>query len=211
MATSSWDSCPPTKGEANFEKCQTATNMRSPKNVKEVQWLIWRLTTISRFLPWLTYKSHLMIRLLQKSTKFFWDDRCQEKFEQLKQVLASPPILCKLNTTQSLLAYITIIKDAINVTLVQDFGNEQKLIYFISINLQDVKIRYQMVKKVSLCLVTIVRKLCPYFQSHLVMVKINYSIHKILQKLGIVGRMSSWSVELLEFSIRYELRELIKA
>lgn len=152
-----------------------------------------------------------MIRLLQKSTKFFWDDRCQEKFEQLKQVLASPPILCKLNTTQSLLAYITIIKDAINVTLVQDFGNEQKLIYFISINLQDVKIRYQMVKKVSLCLVTIVRKLCPYFQSHLVMVKINYSIHKILQKLGIVGRMSSWSVELLEFSIRYELRELIKA
>jgi len=37
--------------EANPEKCNAIIERRSPNNVKEVQHLIGRLTTISRFLP----------------------------------------------------------------------------------------------------------------------------------------------------------------
>ena len=37
--------------EANPEKCKAIIEMRSPTTVKEVQRLIGRLTTISRFLP----------------------------------------------------------------------------------------------------------------------------------------------------------------
>jgi len=63
--------------EANPEKCQAIINMRSPVTVKEVQRLVGRLTIISRFLPKLAEKTRPMIKLLQKSTKFAWDDTCQ--------------------------------------------------------------------------------------------------------------------------------------
>jgi len=37
--------------EANPDKCQAITDMRSPKNVKERQKLIGKLTALSRFIP----------------------------------------------------------------------------------------------------------------------------------------------------------------
>ena len=49
------------------------------------------------------------------------------------------------------------------------------------------------------------------FQNHNIIVKTNYTIQKILQKPDLVGRMSSWVVELSEFSIRYEPHGPIKA
>ena len=76
--------------EANPEKCQTIINMRSPANVKEVQRLVGRLTAISRFLPKLADKTKPMIQLLRKSTKFTWDDSCEQNFNTLKQLLTTP-------------------------------------------------------------------------------------------------------------------------
>lgn len=55
--------------EVNPKKCQVVIDMRSPKNVKEVQCLIGRLTTISRFLPRLADKTCHMIKLLKKFAK----------------------------------------------------------------------------------------------------------------------------------------------
>jgi len=43
--------------EANPEKCNAIIEMRSPRNVKEVQRLIGRLTAIFRFLPKLAEKT----------------------------------------------------------------------------------------------------------------------------------------------------------
>jgi len=56
--------------EANLEKCKAIIEMCSPTNAKEVQQLIGRLTTISRFLPKLADKMLSIILLLKMSTKF---------------------------------------------------------------------------------------------------------------------------------------------
>jgi len=63
--------------EANPENCQTIINMQRPANVKEVQRLVGRLTTISCFLPKLVDKTKPMIKLLKKSAKFAWDETYQ--------------------------------------------------------------------------------------------------------------------------------------
>ena len=76
--------------EANPEKCQTIIDMRSPVNIKKVQRLVGRLTAISCFLPKLAGKTKLMIQLLKKSTKFAWDDTCEQNFNTLKQLLTTP-------------------------------------------------------------------------------------------------------------------------
>jgi len=105
--------------EANPEKCQVIIGMRSPDNIKEVQHLIGRLKIISWLLPRLANKTQPMIKLLKKSIVFIWGTKCQERFDKLKQILTSLPVLCKSDTTLTLVVYITTIEDAVSVTLVQ--------------------------------------------------------------------------------------------
>jgi len=42
----------------------------------------------------------------------------------------------------------------------------------------------------------------PYFQSHQVVVKMNYPIKQVLGKPELAGRMVAWFVELSEFDIQ---------
>jgi len=68
-----------------------------------------------------------------------------------------------------------------------------------------------MVEKLALSLVQAARHLRSYFQNNNIIVKIDYPVQKILQKPDLVGRMSSWAVELSKFNIRYKPHGPIKA
>jgi len=68
-----------------------------------------------------------------------------------------------------------------------------------------------MIEKVALALVLTVRRMCPYFQNHSIIVRTDYPIFKILSKSDLAGRMIGWSVELSEFDIRYEPSGNIKS
>jgi len=194
--------------EANPEQCKAVIEMRSPTAIKEVQCLIGRLTAISRFLPKLTEQTQPIVQLLKKSTRFTWTDDCEQIFQKLKTTLTSPPIL---HTRQPLLVYITATDHTVSAALVQEIEGTQHPVYFVSRTLQDPETRYQMVEKLALSLVHATRRLRSYFQNHSITVKTDYPIQKILQKLDLAGRMSSWAVELSEFNICYEPRGPINA
>jgi len=185
--------------------------MRSPTNIKEVQRLIGRLTTIFRFLPKLVEQTQPIIQLLKKSVRLTWTDDCEKIFQKLKTTLTSPPILHKPDTHQPLLVYITATDHTVSATLVQDVGGTQHHVYFVSKTLQDPETRYQMVENLDLSLVHAARRLHPHFQNHSITVKIDYPIQKILQKPDLAGQMLSWAIELSKFNIRYEPHGPIKA
>nr|KYP40114.1 Retrovirus-related Pol polyprotein from transposon 17.6 [Cajanus cajan] len=101
-----------------------------------------------------------------------------------------------------LLLYLVVAEGTISAVIVQEHHKVQTPIYFISRVLQDTKKRYQTIEKLALALVTAARRLQPYFQSHQVVVKIDYPIKQILRKPGLAGRMTAWSMELSEFGIQ---------
>jgi len=68
--------------------------------------------------------------------------------------------------------------------LIQEVNGELRPVYFVSKTLQDAEIRYQMIEKVALALVTIAKRMHTYFQNHTIIVKTDYPIAKILSKLG---------------------------
>jgi len=144
------------------------------------------------------------------SKRYTWNDDCEQTFQKLKTTLTSPPILRKSDTHKPLLVYITATDHTVSAALVQDVGDTQHPVYFVSITLQDPETRYQMVEKLALSLVHTARHLRLYFQNHNIIVKTDYPTQKILQKLDLVGQMSSWAVELYEFNIRYEPHGPIK-
>ena len=76
--------------------------------------------------------------------------------------------------------------------------------------LQSAKLRYQLIEKIALALLTVARRLRQYFQSHQVIVRTNHPIAKILRKPDLAGRMIAWSVELSEFRLKYEPKGSVK-
>ncbi|RDX88932.1 Retrovirus-related Pol polyprotein from transposon opus, partial [Mucuna pruriens] len=122
--------------EANPNKCRAVINMRSPQNVKEVQQLIGRVTTLSRFI-----------------SKASETPECEEAFLRLKAILATPPILMRPEPGQPLHFYISVTKAAISSVLIQEKGMEQCPIYFISKTLQGSEKRYQKIERGALALV----------------------------------------------------------
>nr|KYP54579.1 Retrovirus-related Pol polyprotein from transposon 17.6 [Cajanus cajan] len=130
---------------ANPDKCQAIVGMRSPQNLKEVQRLVGRLTSLSRFLPCLAETAKPIIRLLKK-VKFEWSADCEEAFQTLKQRLGSRPILSKPDPQANIIVYLCVSDEAISAVLVQE-KEVQQPVYFISRMLQDSETRYQLLKK----------------------------------------------------------------
>ena len=197
--------------EANSKKGNAIIEMWSPSSIEEVQVLIESLTAISRFLPKLVKQTQPIIQLLKKSAKFSWNNECEQFFQKLKNTITSPPILHKSDTYQPLLVSITATDHTVSAALVQEVDGTQHLVYFVSRTLYDPETRYQMVEKLALSLGHAARHLRSYFQNHNIIVKTDYPIQKILQKLDLAGHMSSFVVELSEFDICYEPHDPIKA
>jgi hypothetical protein len=59
--------------------------------------------------------------------------------------------------------------------------------------------------------VTTARKLRPYFQSHIIIVKSNYPIKQALSKPDLAGRMVVLSIELSEYDIQFLPRMSVKS
>ena len=70
--------------EANPDKVQAIINMKSPRNVKEVQRLTGCIVALCRFLSRSADKSLLFFRVLKRSS-FTWDQEAEEAFNKLKE------------------------------------------------------------------------------------------------------------------------------
>nr|KYP47968.1 Transposon Ty3-I Gag-Pol polyprotein [Cajanus cajan] len=196
--------------EANPDKCQAIVNMRSPRNVKEVQRLAGRIASLARFLPYMAEKSRPIMTLLKKARKFQWTEECEASFQNLKAILTAPPLLTKPNPQLDMVIYISVSEKAISTALVQE-QIEQMLVYFVSRVLQDAETRYQHLEKTVLALVHTARRLRHYFQSHRIVIRTDCPIVKVLRKPEQAGQMVAWSIELSQFDIRFEPRGPIKA
>ena len=65
-------------------------------------------------------------------------------------------------------------------------------------------------EKLILALVTVSRKLRPYFQAHTIEVLTEYPMKQVLHKPEVFGRLMKWAVELSEFDIRYKPKTAVK-
>ncbi|XP_020202547.1 uncharacterized protein LOC109788270 [Cajanus cajan] len=169
------------------------------------------MASLSRFLSKAADKSLPLFQCLRKNDKFAWTDECERAFGELKQALTSPLILSKPQADLPLLMYLSASDSAISTVLVQETGNSQLPVYFVSRVLQGAEVRYQKIEKLALAILVTACKLRHYFQSYEVVVRTDHPIRQVLQKPDLAGRMMKWSVELSEYSIKYEPRGAIKA
>ena len=58
-------------------------------------------------------------------------------------------------------------------------------------------------EKLALALITVARKLKPYFQAHVIIVLMDQPLKKAMSSPEAAGRMALWAIELSEFDVWY--------
>ena len=103
--------------EANPDKCKAVLNMQAPRSKKEVQQLTDRLAALTRFLPRSAEKALPFFKLLKKETLGGWNTDCDVAFKEIKQCLATPLVLTKPNTEETLFVYLSVGDEAVSAAL----------------------------------------------------------------------------------------------
>ena len=169
-----------------------------------------QMATLFRFVSAGGDKGHPYFQCLRRNNRFIWTTECEEAFLNLKEYLASPPVLCKPQLGTPLRLYFAVTDRIISLVLVQEQDQVQKPIYFVSKVLQGPEVRYQALEKTTMEVVFSTRRLHHYFQSFTVVVMTDLPIRKVLQKPNVAGRMVRWAVELSEYVLQYEPKGPIK-
>lgn len=173
--------------EAKKDKCATILEIRSPQNLKEVRWLLSRLTSLSWFILKLAKRIQPILKM-KKTSIAKWDELCQAAFVDIKTILENLSAMARSVQGNKLQLYLVVFDETISATLVQKVP-KLKLICFVSQVLQDVETHYYQIEKVVLVLFKTACCLRPYFQSHQVVIRTDHPITKILGKSNLGGRM----------------------
>ncbi|KFK41084.1 hypothetical protein AALP_AA2G084100 [Arabis alpina] len=133
------------------------------------------------------------------------------KTKQLKEYLATPPILAKPVTGEPLFLYIDVSETPVSAVLAREERGEQKPIFYVSKTLIDAETRYPQLEKLALSVVMASRKLRPYFQSHTIIILSTFPLRSVLHSPSQSGGLAKWVVELSEYDIEYKGRTCNKS
>ena len=121
-----------------------------------------------------------------------------------------PPILVRPIEGELLTLYLAVSDFSTSSVLVRDKDRVQHPVYYCNRALRGAEERYPRMEKLILALVTVARKLHPYFQAHTIEVPIEYPMKQVLHKPETSGRLMKWAIKLSEFDIRYKSKTTIK-
>ena len=155
-------------------------DMPSPSGIKEVQRLTGRIAALSRFVSRASDKCQPFFQVLKKA--FQWDTKYEEAFTALKTYLSSPPILVSPIEGELLTLYLAVSDFSTSAALVRDKERVQHPVYYCSRALREAEERYPRMEKLILALVTVARKLRPYFQAHTIEVPTEYPMKQVLHR-----------------------------
>ena len=88
----------------------------------------------------------------------------------MKAYLSAPPLLSPLQLGEELFLYLAVSLAVVSATLIREEEKVQKPVYYASRALREAEERYLPMEKLAFALVTVARKLKPYFQAHTVVV-----------------------------------------
>ena len=127
------------------------------------------MAALSRFISRLGEKAMPLYQLMKKTDVFVWIDAANAAFEDLKALLAEPPVLAAPIEKEPLLLYVAANSQAVSVAIVverKEAGKEhpvQQPVYNVSEVLIESKQRYPHWQKLVYGVFMASRKLKHYF------------------------------------------------
>ena len=86
-------------------KIEAVVNWKPPRNVTEVRSFLGLAGYYRRFVRGFSVIASLLTKLLRKRVKFVWSNKCQNSFEQLKEMLVEAPVLTQPTSVKEYTLY----------------------------------------------------------------------------------------------------------
>ena len=106
--------------EENSDEIKAIVEIKSPRNLKEVQRLTGRLATLNRFILRSSDKCHLFYIVLRKNKGFDWMNDHEQALQALKKYMVSAPLLLKPLDNEALQLYLAVSQNTVSAILVRE-------------------------------------------------------------------------------------------
>ena len=200
------------KIDENKAKAILAT--KPSRNKKELQSFLGQINYLRRFISNAASKTRAFFPLLRLkgSEEYVWNANHQETFKSLKAYLSKPPVMAAPIPGRPLKLYIAAEPGSLGCLLAQDNdAGQERAIFYLSRSLNDVECNYPFIEMLCLALYFASIKLWHYFLLGTIFFIAQSDILKFMLSSPLLkGRISKWSLALVQFDLVYVSQKSIK-
>ena len=176
--------------------------MIPPTTVKGIRSFLGHTGFYRRFIRDFSKIARPLCRLLEKDTRFNFDESCQNSFEEIKSRLVEAPIMAKPDWNREFEIMCDASDFAMGVVLGQKAEKVFKAIYYASKTFNEAQENYSTTEKEMLAIVFACEKFRPYILGSHVIIHTDYAAIKYLMaKKEAKPRLIRWVLLLHEFDL----------
>ena len=188
--------------EVDQAKVSIIRDLMPPTTVKGIRSFLGHAGFYRRFIRDFSKIARPLCRLLEKDTKFHFDESCQKAFEEIKFRLVEAPIMSKPDWNREFEIMCDASDFAMRAVLGQKEEKVLKAIYYASKTFNEAQENYSTTEKEMLAIVFACEKFRPYILgSHVVIHTDHAAIKYLMAKKEEKPRLIRWVLLLQEFDL----------
>ena len=188
--------------EVDQTKVSIIRNLMPPTTVKGITSFLGHAGFNRRFIRDFSKIARPLCRLLEKDTKFYFDESYHNAFEEIKSRLVEAPIMAKPDWNREFEIMCDASDFAMGAVLGQKDEKVFKAIYYASKTFIEAQENYSITEKEMLVIVFVSEKFRPYILgSHVVMHTDHAVIKYLMAKKEAKPRLIRWVLLLQEFDL----------
>ena len=188
--------------EVDQAKVSIIRDLMPPITVKGIRSFLGHAGFYRRFIRDFSKIARPLCILLEKDTKFYFDESCQKAFEEIKFRLVEAPIMAKPDWNREFEIMCDASDFAMGAVLGQKYEKVFKAIYYASKTFNEAQENYSTNEKEMLAIVFPCEKFRPYILgSHVVIHTDHAAIKYLMTKKEAKPRLIRWVLLLQEFDL----------
>ncbi|MCP3668139.1 MAG: hypothetical protein GY696_37575, partial [Gammaproteobacteria bacterium] len=190
-------------------KVEAVKNYKVPSSVLEVRQFCGLVGFYRRFIRNFAMTAKPLYQLLQKGHIFYWSAECQKAFEQLRDELVAPNILCYPDFSRPFCLSTDACDSGLGTVLSQsDDDGEERPVAYASRSLSKAERNYAIIEKEGLGIVWAIKYWRHYLYGRKFTLFTDQAPLKwILKSRDSTGRLQRWSLSLQEYDYTVEHRK----
>ena len=188
--------------EVDQSKISIIKTLAPPTTVKGIRSFLGHAGFYRRFIKDFSKIDIPLCRLLEKDTKFNFDDSCKDAFEEIKITLVQAPIMAAPDWDQEFEVMCDASDFAMGAVLGQKKEKIFRAIYYTSRTFNEAQENYSTTEKEMLAIVFACEKFRPYILgSHVIVHTDHAAIKYLMSKREAKPRLIRWVLILQEFDL----------
>ncbi|UYV83768.1 hypothetical protein LAZ67_X000075 [Cordylochernes scorpioides] len=172
-----------------------------PKKIKEVHSFLGMCSYYRKFIKGFSKIADPLTSLIKKNVPFTWTENQEKAFQTLKVALINPPILGHFDPNAITYIHTDASNIGLGATLVQKFGDKEKVISYLSRTLSKPEQNYSTTEKECLAVVWSMSKLRPYlYGRHFKIVTDHHALCWLKNLKDPTGRLARWALKIQEYN-----------